>query len=395
MAKTILQLDNSGSFGLIINLLFRILKLEKKKIAVLFGGCSVEHEISLISARSVIKNIDSDNFDILPVFINKSGKWLKADLEDFLGGNVSTPDNHYYIPSLGLDNKPAFYELREGTVVDKIQIDLAFPVLHGTYGEDGTVQGAFELMGLPYVGASVLGSSIGMDKIVMKSVLRYSGLPVTDFVGLVKKEWENDSLQIIEKIVKEIGFPCFVKSADLGSSVGIYKVKNANDIEDSINSSFRYSGRVIVEKAVKNCREIEISVLGNEDPSASVPGEIVPAREFYDYIAKYEDESTRLEIPARLSDGVTGKLRSLAIETFKVLDCSGLGRIDFLMDDKTKEIYISEINTIPGFTSISMYPKLWEATGISYRELVKKLIDLAIEKFEAKRKLETDYVGSN
>ena len=360
----------------------------------MFGGCSVEHEISLISARSIIKNIDPQSFDVLPVFISKSGKWLKISLEKFIENEMDYSEEHCYIPSLGLDQKPKFYELKNSKIVNSVDIDLAFPVLHGTYGEDGTIQGLFELMGLPFVGASVLGSAIGMDKIAMKCVLRNYDLPVTDFIAFNKNEWDKNSVDLAEQISSDIGFDCFVKSADLGSSIGISKVKKAEDVPAAVRDSFKYSNRVLVEKAVNNCREIEVSVLGNEDPIASLPGEVMPEREFYDYIAKYDDDSTSLEIPAKLSEEVIERLRQLAVETFKALDCSGLGRVDFLIDDSTKDIYISEINTIPGFTSISMYPKLWEVTGIGYGELINRLLELALKRFHDSKQLETDYNDS-
>lgn len=360
----------------------------------MFGGCSVEHEISLISARSIIKNIDTGIYDILPVFISKSGKWLKIDLEKFINEEINISNANCYIPSLGFDQKPQIYELSDNSVVNVIEVDVAFPVLHGTYGEDGTIQGLFELMGLPFVGASVLGSAIGMDKIAMKCVLRNHGLPVTDFVDFNKNDWDKNSKEITRIITEQIGFDCFVKSADLGSSIGISKVKNIEGLPIAVADSFQYSNRVLVEKAVNNSREIEVSVLGNEDPTASLPGEVTPEREFYDYIAKYGDDSTSLQIPAKLSEEITKKLQQLAVDTFKSLDCSGLGRVDFLIDDETKEIFISEINTIPGFTSISMYPKLWEVTGISYSELINRLIGLAVKRFDDRKLLETDYKES-
>ena len=361
---------------------------------MLFGGCSVEHEISLISARSIIKNIDNGIYNILPVFISKSGKWLKINLEKFIEDQLEYSVDHCYMPSLGFDERPKLYELENGRLAGSVEVDIAFPVLHGTYGEDGTIQGLFELMGLPYVGASVLGSAIGMDKIAMKSVLIKSGLPVTDFIGFTAAEWENDSHNIQKKIEQDIGFDCFVKAADLGSSIGISKVKKAENISEAVSDSLKYSKRVLVEKAVNNCREVEVSVLGNEDPIASLPGEVMPEREFYDYVAKYDDDSTSLEMPANLPNEVVEKLQELAVETFKALDCSGLGRVDFLIDDISGDIYISEINTIPGFTSISMYPKLWEITGISYDELIKRLLELAEQRFKDRKLLETDYKES-
>jgi len=368
--------------------------LNKKTVAVLFGGCSVEHEISLISARSIIKKINQESYNILPVYIDKSGKWLQIDLAKFINNDLKVFDDHSYLPSLGFDKSPRLWELKGSVVVNTIDVDVAFPVLHGTYGEDGTIQGLFELMGLPYVGASVLGSALGMDKIAMKCVLGNYGLPVTEFIGFIKKEWQENPKNITDRILSQIGFECFVKSADLGSSIGISKVKKIEDLNSAVSESFKYSQRVLVEKAVNNCREIEVSVLGNEDPIASLPGEVTPEREFYDYIAKYDDNSTSLEIPAKLPDDIIKKLQQLAVDTFKALSCSGLGRVDFLMDDKTKEIFISEINTIPGFTSISMYPKLWEVTGISYGDLINRLIDLALKRFADQQLLETDYGNS-
>lgn len=360
----------------------------------MFGGCSVEHEISLISARSIIKNIDTDLYNILPVFISKSGRWLRVDLEKFIENRFECTDTHCYVPSLGFEGKPKLFEIENDVLAGTVEIDLAFPVLHGTYGEDGTIQGLFELMGLPYVGAPVLGSAIGMDKIAMKSVLINYGIPVTEFIGFNAAEWKKDKIGLQKKIEEDIGFDCFVKAADLGSSIGISKVKTAGEVSGAVSESLKYSKRVLVEKAVNNCREVEVSVLGNEDPIASLPGEVIPEREFYDYIAKYDDDSTSLKMPADLPDEVTEKLRLLAIETFRALDCYGLGRVDFLIDDKSKDIYVSEINTLPGFTSISMYPKLFEITGIGYGELINRLLELAVKRYEDKKLLETDYNDS-
>ncbi|MGI9533392.1 MAG: D-alanine--D-alanine ligase family protein [Thermodesulfobacteriota bacterium] len=369
--------------------------MNKKIIAVIYGGCSVEHEISLISAESIIKNIDLDEYEIFPVYINKSGIWSKGRVDELseLKNSVEA-QSKYLIPSLSINESPKFYEVDNNQIVNTYPIDLAFPILHGTYGEDGTVQGLFELMGVPYVGASVIGSSVGMDKIIMKSVLNNSNLPVVDFIGFTNSQWETDKKNIVSKIVNRITLPCFIKSADLGSSVGISKVENEKDIEQAVEYSGKFSNRILVEKAVSNCREFEVSVLGNDEPVASLPGEIVPKREFYDYRAKYDDESTGLIIPADLDKKLVVEMKNFAIQAFKVLSCNGMGRIDFLMDDKSKEIFISEINTIPGFTSISMYPKLWEVSGIKYHELIKKLIGLAFEKYENNKKLEKSYDNS-
>jgi len=364
--------------------------LSKINIAVVFGGRSVEHEISLKSAKSIIENIDSTKYEILPIFIEKSGIWRKASLNGWLNGDdLDIEPGTFICPSLN-PQIHVFYEMAEGKISAVHPVDVIFPVLHGTYGEDGTVQGMFELMGVPFVGSSILGSAAGMDKIVMKAVLKEFGLPVVPYVSFYKHEWESDKSGIKELILEQVKLPCFVKSADLGSSVGISKVNSVDKLNEAVDSSCKFSNRILVEDAVSNPREIEVSVLGNEDPIASVPGEIVPHREFYDYTAKYLEEGTGLFIPANLDEDVSNTLKEYAVKTFTLLDCSGLGRVDFLMNGETNEIFISEINTMPGFTDISMYPKLFEHTGISYPELVSRLIDLAFDRSEKENALSTD-----
>lgn len=358
--------------------------MNKKTVAVIYGGCSVEHQISVISAKSVMDNIDLDQFNIFPVYINKLGIWCKGQL------NSLKKNHERLIPSLSVIETPKFYEVIDDSVVNSHDVDIIFPVLHGTYGEDGTVQGLFELMGVPYVGTSVMGASVGMDKIVMKTLLKNYKLPVVDFVGFTLNQWKNVKKDIVVKILETIKLPCFVKSADLGSSIGITKVADEKDIEKAIEYSGNFSDRIIVEKAVVNCREFEVSVLGNDNPIASVVGEIVPKRDFYDYKAKYEDPSTELIIPALLDRQLSEKTRNYAVEVFKVLNCSGMGRVDFLMGE-SGEIFVSELNTIPGFTSVSMYPKLWEASGISYPKLIKRLINLAFERFEKEKELKRSF----
>lgn len=367
--------------------------MSKKVVAVLFGGTSVEHEISLISASSVMKNLDRDKFDLLPVLISKEGQWKTVKSDVFQESGVpQAEDDSFLVPYLSMKDSGVFLEVRNSAVLRKIKVDVVFPVLHGTFGEDGTVQGLLELMNTPYVGASVLGSSVGMDKIIMKDVLSRHALPVVDYTGFNGFEWKADRNRIQNRIIEEIGFPCFVKSADLGSSVGVRKVYSSSEIEESVDYSLKFSSRVIVEKAVENTREIEVSVLGNEAPIASVPGEIVPKHEFYDYEAKYHDDSTELKIPAEIGDKAVERLKEISVKAFSALCCSGMGRIDFLMDAKTENIYISEINTIPGFTSISMYPKLWESSGLPYGELLTRLIELALESYSSKKSLKTDYI---
>ncbi len=364
--------------------------MSKIIVGVIFGGRSVEHEVSLLSARSIIRNINTDKYQIFPIFIEKNGIWRKVSVDSWLrGGGLEVFTNSFLSPSLN-PVKPVFYEVCTNRVEEEYRVDVLFPVLHGTYGEDGTVQGLFELMGIPFVGASVLGSSVGMDKIIMKTVFRESGLPVVKFIGFYRHEWRLKKNTIRGQILDEVGAPCFVKAANLGSSVGITKVKSEDKLEEAIDAACEFSHRIIVEKAVKNPREIELSVLGNDDPIASLPGEIIPHREFYDYIAKYIEEGTSLIVPANLNKEMVEKLQEYAIRAFRSVDCAGMARIDFLIERETGEIFVSEINTIPGFTQISMYPKLWEVSGIKYPELISKLIDLAFERHEMKKKMKTD-----
>lgn len=364
--------------------------MPKAKVAVIFGGRSVEHEISVLSAKSILTHIDREKFEVFPIYIEKSGVWRAADTDPWpSAGEVAYKTGSFLSPSLDPKVR-VFFEISDDKVIGEHGIDAVFPVLHGTYGEDGAVQGLFELMGVPFVGASVLGSSIGMDKTVMKAVLKEAGLPVVEHVDFYKHEWETKAPEIRVKIIDKIGFPCFVKAADLGSSIGISKVSSEAGLDEAIDFSCRFSKRVLVEKAVPRAREIEVSVLGNDEPRASCPGEIVPEREFYDYTAKYLDENTGLIAPAEFSDELSSRLGELAAAAFKALDCSGMGRIDFLMNGDTEEIYISEINTIPGFTQISMYPKLWELSGIPYTELITRLIELSIERNESQMSLKVD-----
>lgn len=354
----------------------------------------MEHEISLLSAKSIIKHVNPEKFEVFPIFIDKSGIWRRASIAAWLkDGELEVSDSSFLAPSLNPENHE-FYEIFGGELRSAHRVDVIFPVLHGTHGEDGAVQGMFELMGVPYVGASVLGSSVGMDKIIMKAVLKDSGLPVVSYTGFYKHEWKSGRDILRNRILQEIGVPCFTKSADLGSSVGITKVNSPGELDKAVDFSCRFSSRVLVEKAVPKPREIEISVLGNENPIASCPGEVVPHREFYDYRAKYLEQGTGLIAPAELDEGTTERLRDYAVKTFKALDCRGLGRVDFLINGETNEIYISEINTMPGFTQISMYPRLWGLSGMEYPDLVSRLIELALETSELKNSLESDIAES-
>jgi D-alanine-D-alanine ligase len=349
--------------------------MNKRTIAVLYGGRSGEHEVSLRSAESIIAGLRQlGEFAVLPVLITKDGVWLLD------GDRVAIlPD-----PQVG-----GLYVLEGEKAGEVIVLDVVFPVLHGTYGEDGTVQGLLELAKIPYVGAGVAGSAVGMDKVLMKAALLAEGLPVGKFRWFTADAWKKEKEKIADEIADALAFPCFVKPANLGSSVGISKAYDRQALFAAVEEAFVYDRRVLVEKFLAG-REIECSVLGNDDPKASVPGEVIPGNDFYDYHAKYIDDTSTLVIPAELSPELTEKLQELAVKTFVTLDCSGLGRIDFFVEDDG-QVWINEINTLPGFTSISMYPKLWEASGISFNDLLRQLIGLAMDRYVQKDSLKTTF----
>jgi D-alanine-D-alanine ligase len=351
----------------------------KLRVGILFGGRSGEHEVSLASAASVIRALDPEKYEAVPIGITKEGRWLMGAGAQKLLPEVLKSGERVVLPA-----DPSAASLlpvapagsHQGS--QGIHVDVMFPVLHGTFGEDGTVQGLLELAGLPYVGAGVLASSVGMDKDVQKRLFEYAGLPIVPFVAVSRKEWEREPNRTLAKIQKALRYPLFVKPATLGSSVGMTRVAKANELAAALNLAAEFALKIIVEKAV-NAREIEVSVLGNDDPKASIPGEIIPHREYYDYTAKYLEEGTRLEIPAKLTRAQAKKIQEYAIRAFRAIDGTGMARADFFVDKKTSRIFINELNTIPGFTSISMYPKMWEASGISYKELIDRLIQLALE----------------
>jgi D-alanine-D-alanine ligase len=367
---------------------------EKLKVGVIFGGQSGEHEVSLVSAQGIMKAMDKERYEIIPIGITKEGRWLTSGepmkLLQSGGPGVSAqvaeaePETRELVPRSRRDLVPGTRE------TGFPQVDVVFPVLHGPYGEDGTVQGLLELADIPYVGAGVLGSALGMDKIAMKGVFKSYGLPVVEHVAFKRKDWEQDPEAVMELIEKELGYPCFVKPANLGSSVGISKVHQRSELAPALALAARYDRRVLAERAV-NAREIEVSVLGNDEPIASLPGEIIPSREFYDYIAKYVDDRSELIIPADLPPELTRRIQELAVAAFLAVDCAGMARVDFFLDKDTGELYVGELNTIPGFTPISMYPKLWEASGISYSELIDRLIELALERHADNASSETSY----
>jgi len=366
--------------------------MEKIKVAVLFGGKSGEHEVSLRSAISVLKAMDREKYHLIPIGITKEGQWRSDPgfLEDDLIRILETGT------SVFLPAEPASHHLiqiqpHRNAIEGKVAIDVVFPVLHGTYGEDGTIQGLLEMANIPYVGAGVLGSAVGMDKDVMKRLLKEAGIPQVGFLAFLDFQWQCKPDRIRQEIAEKLRFPCFVKPANLGSSVGISKVKSPEALPSAIDLAYQFDRKVIVEQGVE-AREIECSVLGNDQPMASLPGEIIPSREFYDYEAKYIDDESRLLIPAPLREDQLRRIQELAIQTFLATECAGMARVDFFLVKQSGEILVNEINSIPGFTSISMYPKLWEATGVSYSELVDRLIQLALERHHSKQAKRTSYV---
>ena len=366
---------------------------QKLRVGVIFGGRSGEHEVSLRSAESVINALDRSKYEVVPIAINKHGKWLASrEATNLLPSAVmQTADQSVAI--FGDPTERGLARLDEtGGGQQREQLDVIFPVLHGTYGEDGAIQGLFEMADVAYVGCGVLGSACGMDKVVMKRLFREAGLPIVAFTHFLRTQWEADPLRIETRVSQELGFPCFVKPANLGSSVGISKATDLKSLNAAIALAAKFDRKIIVEKGI-NAREIELSVLGNDEPVASLPGEIVPqTADFYDYTTKYiSDNGARLVIPAELAPELTAQFQQLAVRVFQAIDGAGLGRVDFFLEKETGEIFVNEINTMPGFTSISMYPKLWEASGLSYSALIDKLIELALERQQEKARNVTSY----
>lgn len=359
---------------------------KKIRLGILFGGRSGEHEVSLASAASVLKALDPEKYEVVPIGITRQGRWLVGSNADRLLPGVlekgqpvtaSVDPRGPRLIAIGPDSLPAPASAAHGP--GSPEIDVIFPVLHGTFGEDGTVQGLLELAGIPYVGAGVLASAVGMDKDVMKRLFRDARLPVVKWITVPRSEWAAHPARVRALAEKKIRYPMFVKPANLGSSVGISKVHQAKEFAPALDLAASYDRKILVERAV-DAREIECSVLGNESPEASVPGEVVPVNEFYDYEAKYLKEGSELIIPAKLSPRQTKRVQQLAIRAFQALDGAGMGRVDFLLDRRTGGLFVNEINTIPGFTPISMYPKLWEASGLAYSQLVDRLVELALER---------------
>ena len=363
----------------------------KIRVGVIFGGRSGEHEVSLVSASSIIKALDKNKYDVTLIGVTKDGKWLSSSetLKLFKNNNIELDlmNEKYLLPD---PEKKGLFSISDSSVGIQ-KLDVIFPVLHGTYGEDGTIQGLLELANIAYVGAGVLASAVGMDKVIQKKIFLQEGLPVADFIYFTRENFESDIDGWVEKIEAKLGYPNFVKPANSGSSVGINKAHNIDELLNSIKEAFIYDRKVLVERSIENAREIECAVLGGDFPEVSIPGEIISSNEFYDYDAKYVDGKSEAIIPAQISDTIANEIRHLAKEAFMSIDCYGMARVDFFLSREDNKIYLNEINTIPGFTKISMFPKLWEATGIGYSELIDKLIYLALNKHKEKTSLKTTY----
>jgi D-alanine-D-alanine ligase len=371
--------------------------MEKIRVGVVFGGRSGEHEVSLVSAQSVMDAMDESKYEIVPIGITKDGHWVASGdpMQALIAGDPSASQPAMLISDPSRRGLMRLEETEQAIQASRLEeIDLVFPVLHGPYGEDGTVQGLLELAGLPYVGAGVTASAVAMDKVLFKDVVRAQGLPIVDHLVFKRRDWDVDPEGVVARIEDRLDYPLFTKPANLGSSVGVSKCYDRTGLVVGLQEAARYDRRLIVESAVPGAREIEVSVLGNDNPIASVPGEIIPSREFYSYEAKYidkGDQASDLLIPAPLSVEMTRYVRDLAVRAYKAIDCAGMARVDFLLSAETETLYLNEVNTIPGFTDISMYPKLWEASGIPYPELIDRLIELALERHRDKARNEVSY----
>jgi D-alanine-D-alanine ligase len=361
---------------------------KKLRVGILFGGRSGEHEVSLLSANSILKAIDRKKFDVVPIGITKTGRWLTAgDAQALLTGSSSEHSadvaSTELLPPAPTDAVSAL--VPDAASLGAGRLDVVFPVLHGTFGEDGTIQGLFELADIAYVGSGVLGSAAGMDKDAMKRLFIAAHLPIVKHLTILRTVWEASPRKTVTAIEAALKYPLFVKPANLGSSVGISKVHDRKELAPALTLAARYDRKIVIEQGVggakKKARELEVAVLGNDDPKASVVGEIVPGKEFYDYEAKYLSDASIPIIPAKLTAAESKQIRAMAVEAFRACDLAGLARVDFLMEpDGKRRIYLNEVNTLPGFTSISMYPKLWQATGLSYSDLITRLIELALER---------------
>jgi D-alanine-D-alanine ligase len=387
--------------------------MKKLRVGILFGGRSGEHEISLLSAASVLDAIDKDKYEVIPIGITKEGRWVTSSHAENLLRGKKVDDKHLRAGDPAATSAAAVLASGDSMIVppmpaadslvpfqtgahsmrseNSINVDVIFPVMHGTFAEDGTIQGLLELADIAYVGAGVLGSAAGMDKDIMKQLFKAAGLPIVKHVTVLRSEWQRDPKKVRREIERKLKYPVFVKPANLGSSVGISKAHDGKELPRAMDEAASFDRKIVIEQGVggkkKKAREIECSVLGNDDPQASVAGEIVPSTEFYDYKAKYQDVGSQLLIPAKISKSQMKEVQDMAIAAFKAVDCSGLARVDFLMEPGSNgKLYLNEINTMPGFTSISMYPKLWKATGIEYADLIDQLIELGLARYAEKKK---------
>lgn len=366
--------------------------MSRTRIGLIFGGRSVEHEVSLVSARAVLNNLDASRYEVVPIAVTRAGEWLTAGnartLLDAPTGALAAARGAVRAALTGDPSAGGLVSI--GGSGGPVPLDVIFPLIHGTGGEDGTLQGLLELAGLPYVGSGVLGSSLGMDKAAMKVMFQAAGLAIVPYLVVSRRRIERDMAGIVREVGSEIGYPCFTKPSNGGSSVGVSKVKKPEALAQALAESAAYDRRVIIEQGVEG-QEVECAVLGNDDPQASVVGEIVPCHEFYDYSAKYLDDRSELIIPARITQSQATAVRAMSLTAFAAIDCAGLARVDFFVRGSDGAVLINEVNTIPGFTPISMYPRLWQASGIEFGNLVQRLIDLALERHEEKLAIRTDY----
>jgi D-alanine-D-alanine ligase len=373
--------------------------VKKLRVGIIYGGRSGEHEVSLASAAAVFQNLDPARYEAVPIRIDKDGRWsLPAEppkvmkAADVIKGALAAGQaNAAHPPDAAREAHMVAHPGGDTLITGDtgVKLDVVFPVLHGPYGEDGTVQGLLELANVPYVGAGVLASSVGMDKAAMKLVFAARGLPICDYEVVLKRDWQRDERAVMQTVTARLGFPVFVKPANLGSSVGISKARHAAELRTAITLAAQFDRKIVIEAAVPKAREIEVAVLGNDDPEASVPGEIIPSGEFYDYDAKYVNDNSRTVIPAPIDDARTAEVRALAIAAFKAIDGAGMARVDFLLAGDSQVLYLNEVNTIPGFTTISMYSKMWDASGLPYAQLLDRLIALAIDRHAEKQQLRT------
>ena len=368
--------------------------IKKIRVGIIFGGRSGEHEVSFCSASSIIKAIDKDKYTVVPIGITKEGRWISPQ-DSVLALQSGKIKGKSTVILVNDPSGKALVRIDNNQRLDKSsaleRLDVIFPVLHGPYGEDGTVQGLLELADIPYVGAGVTASAISMDKDLMKTIFKQRDLPILKWMTIKRKEWQKDKEEILSLIQDDFEYPLFVKPTNLGSSVGITKVHKKEELEKAIDLASSYDRKILIEEGLEEAREIECSVLGNDEPQTSVVGEVKPAGEFYDYDSKYIDKETQLIVPADLPDGVSRKVQEIALRAFKAVDAAGMARVDFFVSKKENKIYLSEINTIPGFTSVSMYPRLWEASSIPYSELIDRLIQLALERYQDKNQNKISY----